>query len=91
MTKMQIKGTIYFTVDKDHPDYKYMSGDKTREMSFDDTYTFDIYDPVDNPSGYWEADQLDGMHDYIRNDLALIAGGGSDTKHIHNVRFVFSR
>ena len=50
------------------------------------TYLFDVYDPVDNPSGYWSGDDLEGMKNYVRHDLALVAGGGYTSKHIHIVK-----
>lgn len=88
-TKLTITGTIYYTVDQDHPDYDSIIGDPTRELSYSDTYTFDIYDPVLNPAGYWTMNQTDAMREHIKHDLALVAGGGYNTKHIHNVRYVF--
>lgn len=81
-------GKIMYTMDKNHPDWKYV--DHThgkRRYSCSDTYTFDVYDPISNPTGYWDADQKDAMKEYIKNDLALVAGGGYNTDHIHNVKY----
>ena len=44
-------------------------------LSFDDTYTFD-----DN---YTQEDCIN----YIKRDLKLVAGGGYNSDHIHNVTF----
>lgn len=89
MTKT-IKGIIKFTVDKDHPDYQHMDEKQRHGINtYCDTYYFDIYDPVFNPAGYYTEDDVEGMHEHIKHDLALVAGGGYDTKHIHNVEFRF--
>lgn len=78
--KMEIYGKIYYTMDKDHPDWNCVIGEKSesRIHEFDDTYRFD-------PELYTKADAIR----YMKNDLSLIAGGGYNRKHIHNVKFVF--
>lgn len=48
-------------------------------LSFDDTYTFD-----DN---YTQEDCIN----YIKRDLKLVAGGGYNSDHIHNVTFEIER
>ena len=86
--KKQFTGTIKCTVDSDHPDYKYMTDEQKKNgLEFTDTYTFDIYDPITNHWGYWTVDETDAMLEYMKHDLALVAGGGYNTDHIHNVEF----
>lgn len=91
MLSKKIKGVLKYTVDPNHPDYKYLT-DKQRHgvNTCSDVYVFSIYDPIDNPGGYWGADDIVGMQSYIENDLSLIAGGGYDSDHIHNEQFSFS-
>ena len=74
-------GTIYYTVDKQHPDYSCIS-EPEKEQSFTDTYRFDTY-ILGNVT-------IAEMKTYIKNDLRLVAGGGYNSKHIHKVRFEFS-
>lgn len=76
--RKSIKATIFYMVDKHHPDIKYI-GNPAEEQSFTDTYTFDT-DVFGN---------LMDMKAYAANDLRLVAGGGYDTKHIHKCRFEF--
>ena len=74
--KKRFYGKIKYTIDREHPDIKYIK-DWTEEKVFeyDDTYTF--------ADCYTEEDSIK----YIKRDLKLIAGGGYDAKHIHNVSF----
>ena len=37
---------------------------KKNGLEFTDTYTFDIYDPITNPWGYWTADQTDATGNF---------------------------
>ncbi len=46
-----------------------------KELTFSDTYTFN--------SDYTKEDAVN----YIKRDLKLIAGGGYNADHIHNVTF----
>ena len=46
-------------------------------LNFDDTYTFD------DRYGFTDDDGVD----YIQRDLKLVAGGGYNWDHIHNVTF----
>ncbi len=73
---MKYYGKINYTIDKEHPDIKYMKDCTENEvLSFDDTYIFnDMYTQED-------------CINYIKRDLKLIAGGGYNSKHIHNVTF----
>lgn len=78
--KVRFYGKIEYTMDDKHPDIGCVS-DKSPEVlwSYEDIYNIDdIYDDED-------------MVRYIKNDLALIAGGGYDTEHIHNVRYDIHR
>jgi len=73
--KYQIEGKIVFDVDVKHPDFSCMK--KSKGLEFSDVYTMDLdyfYGP-------------DDMKDYIKSDLALVAGGGYNTDHIHNVKY----
>lgn len=74
--KKSILATIYYTVDSDHPDFY---NPPIEVLSFSDVYTFDMeyYDQED-------------VENYIKNDLMLVAGGGYNTKHIHNISFDFT-
>lgn len=69
-------GKITYTIDKTHPDIKYVA-DYTEEkiFTFEDTYTFNNDYPTEN------------IKAYIKNDLMLVAGGGYNTEHINNVKF----
>ena len=76
--KKQIRATIYYMVDKNHPDIQYIKN-PSEIQSFTDTYTFD--------TGYFES--REDMENYCKRDLKLVAGGGYNTDHIHKVRFEF--
>ena len=74
--KRKYHGKIFYTMDKEHPDIKYVDNwTEDMEFSFEDVYSFD----------------MDYTHDeivsYIKHDLSLVAGGGYNTDHIHNVMF----
>lgn len=77
----KIKATIFYTVDGKHPDIKYIKN-PSEIQSFTDIYGFNL-DYVGH-----DVTRAD-MENYCKRDLRLIAGGGYDTKHIHNVRFEF--
>ncbi len=73
---MKYYGKINYTMDAEHPDKKYVKDwTENKVFSFSDTYTFD--------SGYIEEDVIN----YIKRDLKLVAGGGYNADHIHNVTF----
>lgn len=73
---MRYYGEISCTIDKKHPDIKYVENwTEDKVFTFSDTYTFN--------DGYSE----DYMIGYIKNDLKLVAGGGYNSKYIHNVTF----
>jgi len=73
-------GKISCTIDKEHPDIGYIK-DWTEDKFyvFDDEYTFD--------DDYTEEE----IALYIKRDLSLVAGGGYNTNHIHNVVFEIKR
>lgn len=78
--KKSIKATIFYTVDEDHPDYTCIK-EPEKVQSFTDIYTFDM-DYLGDPS-------ITALQSYCKRDLRLVAGGGYNSKHIHNVRFNF--
>ena len=78
---VKIKATIYYMVDTDHPDYKYINGPKSQQQ-FSDTYTFDTL--------YWGND-FGSMEARMKQDLALVAGGGYNTDHINHVKYKIIR
>lgn len=85
---MKLKATIKFTVDENHPDYEYISEEHRKNgLEFSDIYTFDVRTIPGNPMGYWNPDDYTGMCNYAKHDLALVAGGGYNTEHIHNVEY----
>lgn len=77
---MKYYGKINCTIDTDHPDVQYVKDwTENKMLSFDDTYTFD--------DSYTEDDCIN----YIKRDLKLVAGGGYNSDHIHNVTFEIER
>lgn len=78
--KKSIRATIYYTVDSEHPDIQYIKN-PSEIQSFTDTYTFD--------TNYVGNITRSEMENYAKNDLRLVAGGGYNSKHIHNVSFEF--
>ena len=78
MSIIKVKGVIRYKVKKNHPDLKYIDGDKRYdEFEFCDVYNID----TDN---FWGRDHIES---FIKHDLALVAGGGYDTDTIKNVKF----
>lgn len=77
---MKYHGKIFFTMDKSHPDIKYVEDwAENKVYDFDDVYTF---------NGEYEVEEVVA---YIKNDLRLVAGGGYNADHIHNVKFEINR
>ena len=77
---MKFKAKIKCTIDKDHPDIKYVKDwTEDKVLEFSDEYSFS--------SDYTK----DGCVAYIKRDLKLVAGGGYSTDHIHNVEFEIER
>ena len=76
MNKQKYKSIIYYTIDEKHPDIKAIQNyNKNKVFSFTDVYTF--------PADYNE----DYCYSVIKSDLRLVAGGGYNSEHIHNVTF----
>ena len=77
---MKIHGKISYTVDAGHPDIQYIKEwSESKILTFDDVYTFD------------DCYTFEDVEGYVKNDLSLIAGGGYNSKHIHNVKFEIAR
>lgn len=73
-------GKITYTIDKDHPDIKHVADYTEKKIfTFEDTYSFDGEYPEEN------------IKAYIKQDLMLVAGGGYNTEHIHNIKFEINR
>lgn len=74
--KRRFHGKITFTMDKEHPDVKCVEDwTEDKVMKFADYYEF---------STDYTKDEIES---YIKHDLMLVAGGGYNTEHIHNVTF----
>lgn len=74
---MKYRGKILYTIDNEHPDIGCIKDWRVDKIfEFDDIYTFKDYSVSE-----------DYVRDYIKNDLMLVAGGGYNTNHIHNVQF----
>lgn len=81
-TKTVLGAKIYYTVDDGHPDWWCMTDKEKYEVNtFEDTYIFD--------NNWYAKDEVDAMIEHAKWDLALVAGGGYDTDHIHNIRYEF--
>ena len=77
---MKIHGKITYTVDAAHPDIKYIKGwSENKILNFEDIYTFD------------DCYTFEDVENYVKSDLSLIAGGGYNSEHIHNVIFEIVR
>lgn len=82
MAEFKVKGVIKYKMKSNHPDLKYVPEDeRDKEMEFCDIYTID-------PDYFWGDDHINS---YIKNDLALVAGGGYDTDTITDVKFTLTR
>ena len=74
--KRRFHGEITFTMDKGHPDVRCVENwTEDKIMKFADYYEF---------SADYTKDEIES---YIKHDLMLVAGGGYNTDHIHNVNF----
>lgn len=78
-------GKITYEIDKNHPDVNCVDGGwcKGKVFEYEDTYGFDerLYSPEDHKM----------FVNFIKKDLKLVAGGGYNTEHIHNVKFYIYR
>ena len=74
---MKINAKISYKVKPTHPDLGDMPEHiwKDKLFTYDDEYTFD-----EN----WDEEDAKS---YIRRDLALVAGGGYNAKHIYDVGY----
>ena len=70
-----IKATIKWRCKSNHPD----TDDTVSEFSYTDTYRID--------TSYFEDDMA--IKDYIKHDMALVAGGGYETDTITDVKYIF--
>ena len=77
---MEIYAKITYTVDSEHPDIQYIKDwSENKVLTFEDTYNFN------------NCYTFDDMEGYVKSDLSLVAGGGYNSEHIHNVKFEISR
>ena len=75
---MDFRAKITYTIDKNHPDYNlYPIDERDGIFEYSDIYKID----KGHFNGYEE------MIEYIIDDLLLIAGGGYNYDHVHNVKF----
>ena len=81
MSKIKVKGVIYYKVKKNHPDLQYIPEDeRDKTLEFCDVYNIDTDE-------FWGRDHIES---YIKHDLKLVAGGGYDTDTIKNVKCVLT-
>lgn len=75
---MKCEGTIAYMITENHPDRKYVK-DIGTTFTYSDTFTFDQEFPHEM------------VENYIRRELALVAGGGYGTEHIYNVTMTIKK
>lgn len=76
--KHKYSAKITYKIDSEHPDYECISPKKRNgTLDYSDVYTLD--------DDYYYG--TDDMLDYMKEDLLLIAGGGYNWKHVHDVKF----
>lgn len=81
---MKYYGKITYEIDENHPDVNcVISGWYKGKFTYEDVYSFDerLYSPEDR----------DMFVNSIKRDLKLVAGGGYNANHIHNVKFEIRR
>lgn len=77
---MKYHGKISYTIDNKHIDINCVENyAENKIFTFEDTYNF---------SNDYEEENI---IEYIKRDLKLVAGGGYNTDHIHNVTFEIKR
>lgn len=76
---MTYKGRIEYTIKETHPDKDCVVGgwNPDKVYDYEDIYTID-------PDKFYDTDHI---INYIKTDLALVAGGGYNWDHIDNIRF----
>lgn len=76
-TNKKYTATISYTIDAAHPDIKYLNEEynENKVFNYSDIYSF--------PADYSD----DHCMYIIKTDLRLVAGGGYNSEHIHNVVF----
>lgn len=73
---MKYHGKISFTMDKGHPDIQYVKDwEEDKVLTIEDVYIFN------------NSCSKEDVIAYIKHDLGLVAGGGYNTDHIHNIVF----
>lgn len=78
---MKYYGEINYTIDHGHPDIEYVKDwHKDKVFTFSDIYMFNN-----------DYDEETDIIPYIKRDLKLVAGGGYNWEHIHNVKFDIHR
>lgn len=75
--KRKFIAEITYNVKESHPDLKYIEN-PSESLTFKDTYFMDVE--------YWE-NNTEEMICFIKNDIALVAGGGYSKEHIENVSY----
>lgn len=73
---VKIKAKIVYKIDNKHPDLM-EPWNPNKEYEYEDTYTMDL--------DYFS--DIEEAKEFIKEDLALVAGGGYSTEHIHDVRY----
>ena len=82
---MKYYGKITYEIDENHPDVNYVAGGWHKGKIFEYEYTYGFDEQLHLPEDH------DMFVNYIKKDLKLIAGGGYNTEHIHNVKFEIYR
>ena len=82
---MKYYGKITYEIDENHPDVNYVVGGwyKGKVFEYEDTYGFD--------ERLYSLEDYDMFVNSIKRDLKLVAGGGYNSEHIHNVEFEIRR
>ena len=83
---MKYYGKITYEIDENHPDVNYVacgSWYTGKVLEYEDTYEFD--------ERLYSSEDHNMFVIFIKKDLKLIAGGGYNTDHIHNVKFEIYR
>lgn len=74
---MKYKASITYKITEGHPDREHVK-DMEESITFSDIYTFR------SPCSF------ESVIGYMKNDLALIAGGGYNAEHIKDIEFSFT-